>query len=255
MGRNRDTQGYNAFLGKAKINLPFLEEFLNLIKASESTKVSTKTLHQRYMEYVDKRTDLPGCKEECEGFRRFATQFRNSVKGRTFRTFSKPERGYYCEVKGRIPRSTAKPDQEADEALERLFHSKCKGYGAFSKRVLEKGTPVGQYVGQVVAASVFADREKDYSLENKIVTMIDIGHGRILDGNCRPSGETIPLEENRGAWLNHEGVNPSCAPRMIKKGEHKEIWVFTKYVIPRGWELTWNYGDTDSDAPDWLNMT
>ena len=82
--------------------------------------------------------------------------------------------------------------------------------------------------------------------------MIDIGHGLIFDGNYTAAGDPIAIEHNNGAWLNHS-TNPNCVLRIMNKGDTKKVFIYTKYVIPKSWELTWNYGDKSSNAPEWMH--
>lgn len=102
-------------------------------------------------------------------------------------------------------------------------YSEIEGRGAFARRAIPSGTRVIEYLGRRISKEESAQLCEDY---NEYI--FDLNSDHDLDGN---------VEWNPARLINH-----SCEPSCEAEQEDETIWIVATRDIPKGEEVTFNYG-------------
>lgn len=118
--------------------------------------------------------------------------------------------------------------------------SSIHGYGIYARKDIPKGARVIEYVGERVT-----HRESEKRADRDIfASQADAEHGAVyifvlnkrydIDGN---------VSYNTAKYINHS-CDPNCETEIIRG----KIWIIALRDIPKGEELSYNYG---YDLDDW----
>ncbi|MFT7538221.1 MAG: SET domain-containing protein [Lysobacterales bacterium] len=117
--------------------------------------------------------------------------------------------------------------------------SPIHGIGIYAKKLIPKGAKIIQYVGEQITKKE-SDRRADIPLgENK--ENPELGAVYIFTLNSRYDIDGH-VKYNTARYINHS-CRPNCESDILKG----EIWIISLSDIPKGTELSYNYGyDLDS---------
>lgn len=114
--------------------------------------------------------------------------------------------------------------------------SAIQGRGLFARRAIAAGTPVIEYMGEVISAAE-GDRRYDESRMARHETyLFALSDGRCIDGNS---------QGNDARFANH-----SCDPNCEAVEVDGRIWIEAIRPIDAGEELTYDYGYERSEGDD-----
>ncbi|KAL5291748.1 ASH1L family protein [Megaselia abdita] len=111
------------------------------------------------------------------------------------------------------------------------FMTANKGYGVMTKKKIEKGTYILEYVGEVVNEKVFKERMNTIYLNDKHHYCLHLDGGLVIDGHrmgsdCR--------------FVNHS-CQPNCEMQKWSVNGLSRMALFASRVIQPGEELTYDY--------------
>lgn len=114
----------------------------------------------------------------------------------------------------------------------RVGHSAIHEWGLFATELLEEGTMIIEYLGELIRQSVADLREKHYESNGLDSTyMFKIDDDQIVDGTKKG---------NISRFINHS-CDPNAVTRMIDIGTSKKIVVQANRLIYAGEEVTYDY--------------
>lgn len=102
-------------------------------------------------------------------------------------------------------------------------YSEIEGRGAFARKAIPSGTRVIEYIGRRITKEESAKLCEDF---NEYI--FDLNSDYDLDGN---------VDWNPARLINH-----SCDPNCEAEQDDETIWIVATRDIPKGAEVTFNYG-------------
>ena len=124
------------------------------------------------------------------------------------------------------------------QSLFRVDRSRVHGFGVFSREAVPKGTPVMEYVGEVVRRPVADRRERaalDASGPNPSTYMFALDErdadSRVVDA---------ARKGNLARFANHSCA-PNCETKSVVLQNERRVVLFTTRDVKRGEELTYDY--------------
>ena len=269
MPRNKALRGSQVHERDIRVNCPFLREFFSTLYAVDDTGnefMTSSSLHKYYVNFVSCKTTHSTSIKLSTSLRRFCMQFKAEAhKAGISQVTVGTKRGYRLGIKKqkRLARECSDtemqnteryrkyldlPKHRREHALNRVFISKLKGYGAVSCRVIRKNEIICEYEGECICEAEALIRDAEYESKGLPVTMFKLSKDLYLDGNRDKEGRELSIEENVGAWLNHSIYNANC--RIINV--NKSLVIVSNMEIPCSTELFYDYNDRRQGLPIWL---
>ncbi|OIR57781.1 MAG: SET domain-containing protein [Amphiamblys sp. WSBS2006] len=106
------------------------------------------------------------------------------------------------------------------------------GYGIFSLSTINPGTPLVEYVGEVIRETVADKRESEYhriNPQDNYFFRIDSTY--VIDATKKG---------NISRFLNHS-CEPNCIAKTMVAQNKKHVWIYSSSLILPGEELTYDY--------------
>jgi hypothetical protein len=264
MGRRKFLTNTSLFPKSNRTITPFLEQFCQLICTADEV-TSCEDLFADYVAFLHSKTKDHILLSLGMAKRRFSLALKKKARICGWKESSHGKRGYF--VKNTRPARTNQGsyDQITDEHIcrfldenlesnnlvQRLFISQVKGFGAIAGHHISCGMVICEYLGQIVDSNEAREREQIYANSGKVPTMFWLGHGKYFDGYVNANGESIPIEQNIGAWLNHK-KNGNCKPRLVNCAGNMRLVFISTMAIPKGHEVTYDYGDRRRGLEQWI---
>ncbi|CAL8100040.1 unnamed protein product [Orchesella dallaii] len=127
------------------------------------------------------------------------------------------------------------------------------GIGVRATREIRKGKIVGEYVGKLRSNDEFQERMKTKYANDKHF------YGMKIQQKESNNGITIPelvldarKRANRTRWINHCSVRPNLKVEFWRKDGLPRVYFRALYNLPKGTELTYDYGMDDWNPEDCL---
>jgi len=265
MGRTKCLRNTSLFPKNNRTITPFLEQFCLLISTSDQI-TSCEDLFRAYIAFLQSKTTDHILLSLGMGKRRFLLALKKKAAIHGWKENSNGKRGYYVKITRHLRTTPVQDAGTMDECIltflqqniesriqlvQRLFISQCKGFGAIADCYIPSGVIICEYLGQVLDCHEASKRDQTYSNSGKMPTMFSLGHGQYFDGYVNANGQNITIEENTGAWLNHS-KNGNCKPHLVKYGGQLRLVFVSIMDIPKGHEVTYDYGDRRRGLDEWM---
>ena len=122
------------------------------------------------------------------------------------------------------------------QSLFRVDRSRVHGFGVFAREAVPKGTPVMEYVGEVVRRPI-ADRRERAALDARVSSTYMFA----LDENDADSRVVDATRKgNLARFVNHSCA-PNCETKSIVLANERRVVLFATRDVRRGEELTYDY--------------
>ena len=268
MPRNKALRSSCLFPKDLKVNVPYIEEFGNLILAAKEI-LSTRDIYIEYCSFLAAKTAETQSRGAGASFIRFARDFKTLAIAKGWHHCTTDRfRGYRVQIYrvntrkdfGHVNTNQTNEDQinaflaKTDGApFRRLFISKEKSYGAVSIETIGKNTVICEYLGQQVSREEGEKRELEYGKVGVPCTMFNISNSMCFDGQRDCDGRLLAEGENLGAVLNHSHKYPNCKIIKTVRNENVRLFVKTIHEIAPGVELLYDYQDRRRGVvPQWM---
>jgi len=127
---------------------------------------------------------------------------------------------------------TTSPNKPTSSPYVNKRRSSIHGYGIYAKCDIPKGAHVIEYVGDKITKAEAERRGPrliaERSAEQGAVYIFELNRRHDIDGN-------VPY--NTARYINH-----SCDPNCETENDRGKIWIIALRDIPKGEELSYNYG-------------
>ena len=223
--------------------VPYLSDFVDLLECSE-TPIRTSDLVSSYLSYIRTRTEYRCNENQAKsGFNR---AFKKIATVRKIDSCTSP-RGYYVKLPRLLRHTTPQSENirviSAELLIKKIFIDKGKGFGVFAQCNLPKDHILVEYKGQWIPKYEYKTREMFYESEN-LPPVAVFDKNKYLDGNRDINGTLFKKEENTARFFNHSKHSPNC--KLIGQIDEfgvKRLFLQTKFSVPNGMELVWDYGE------------
>lgn len=121
----------------------------------------------------------------------------------------------------------------------KIVHKLPEGSGVFAQKKIPPNTPVCNY-GGVNLTREQAEHLKRYESKcNYLVEIEMVQKSKKIKTFVNHTDESYSF----GKFINHSEIHPSLSPRiMVSEDGKADIIFYSKYEIPSGSQIVWNYG-------------
>lgn len=253
MPRNRLLRGTSAHPRDTGSFTPYLEDFVKLIQVSESP-IKSAEIQTLYTEFVNIRTDNSLSNDIKKQFKSgFPRSFKKVAIINKWKESTKP-RGYFIRVKRYSRHSFHSVEYDhinrpATSLIHRLSIDSRKGRGVFASVNIAKGAKITEYMGEWITEESHRQRDSIYARQGlPPVAISNSNKHTVLDGNRNKNGRLFNADENIGRFVNHSYRFPNCKLLAEHHGNDIQLYIVSKFSIPKGCECVWDYNERRLDV-------
>ena len=127
------------------------------------------------------------------------------------------------------------------QSLFRVDRSRVHGFGVFSREAVPRGTPVMEYVGEVVRRPVADRRERTDNKNGAVTGNLPSTYMFALDENDADSRVVDAARKGNLARFANHSCAPNCFTKSVVLANRRRVVLFTLRDVHRGEELTYDY--------------
>lgn len=275
MGRSDDLKNTCVYIDEKerhRLSLPYFKEFCDRLVENEDDVSYSCDLYAEYLSSVIPKTSDPLSLKSANGKRRFHVNLAEYASKKRWVKVRAPKSGYKVTLntdkKYKLSRKICNSLEYSlpDDAIKMLQVSKDLrnypfpahsifitndiGRGVVADHIIPKGSLICEYIGEVLTLKQFEERHCYYIFMNMAVTAVHLTNNSVLDGYADQDG--FAMELNGGASLNHSKGFHNCVFKKVIVNGKRKYFIFAKTEIPKGFQLTWYYGDNRRGLEGWL---